>query len=160
MKIRMHTSPKLRTISKPIKKLTLDVKKLAKKMKRYVEKNKNCVGLAAPQIGKNLRLVVARLHMEDINGEEGNAKQMIEVMIDPIVIFASDDKETDNEACLSCPGYEIAVSRSRRVVVEYRDLSGQRCAVNLVGMQARILQHEIDHLDGVLILDHSSEPLK
>ena len=153
MKIRMHTSPKLRTISKPIKKLTLDVKKLAKKMKRYVEKNKNCVGLAAPQIGKNLRLVVARLNVEDIDGEEGNVRQVIEVMIDPVVIFASDDKETDNESCLSCPGYEIAVSRSRRVVVEYRDLSGQRCAVNLVGMQARILQHEIDHLDGVLIID-------
>ena len=72
MRIRMHTSPKLRTISEPIKKITLDVKKLAKKMKRYVEKNKNCVGLAAPQIGKNLRLIVARLNVEDIDGEEGN----------------------------------------------------------------------------------------
>ena len=153
MRIRMHTSPKLRTISEPIKKITLDVKKLAKKMKRYVEKNKNCVGLAAPQIGKNLRLIVARLNVEDIDGEEGNVRQMIEEMIDPVIIFASDDKITDNESCLSCPGYEIAVSRSRRVVVEYRDLTGQRCAVNLVGMQARILQHEIDHLDGVLIID-------
>jgi len=153
MRIRMHTSPKLWRVSKPIEKITLDVKKLAKKMKRYVERNKNCVGLAAPQIGKNMRLVVARLHVEDIDGEEGNVRQVIEVLINPMITFASEDKETDNESCLSCPGYEIAVSRSRRVVVEYRDLSGQRCAVNLVGMQARILQHEIDHLDGVLIID-------
>ena len=153
MRIRMHTSPKLWRVSKPIEKITLDVKKLAKKMKRYVERNKNCVGLAAPQIGKNMRLIVARLYLSDIEDDEGKMRHVIEVMVNPRIIYASDDKETDNEACLGCPGYEIAVERSRRVVVEYEDLEGITNGANLIDMQARIIQHEIDHLDGVLIID-------
>jgi peptide deformylase len=150
MQIRMHTSPKLRRVSKPIDKITADVRKLAKKMKRYVEKQVHCVGLAAPQIGKNIRLIVARLNLED---DEGTSRSIVEVLVNPEIIHASDDYHTANEGCLSCPGYEVAMSRPYRVVVEYRDLSGQRCVMNLVDMEARIIQHEIDHLDGKLIID-------
>lgn len=150
MRIRMYTSPKLRRVSKPIEKITLDVKKLAGKMKRFVKNNKNCLGLAAPQIGKNIRLIVARLTYQD---ENEMTRTAIEVLVNPRISYASSDLRTQNESCLSCPGYEIAIRRSRRIVVEYQDLDGTDCLFNLVDLQARIIQHEVDHLDGVLIID-------
>jgi len=157
MQIRMYTSPKLRRVSKPIEKITLDVKKLAKKMKRYVEKNPNCVGLAAPQVGKNIRLIAAKLELTEENGVKRTA---VRILVNPRIADAGKELKTENESCLSCPGYEIAVARPDRIAVTYEKLSGAKYTLLLVGMQARILQHEIDHLDGVLILDHSSEPLE
>jgi len=159
MKIRMYTSPKLRTICSPIEKITPEIKKLAKRMVRYVEKNVNCVGLAAPQVGHTIQLIVARMQLTD---DDGSNYRTIEVMLNPRIDDASEAMETEKEGCLSCPGEMRAVARHKRVAVSYMNLDGELYSLLLSGMPARVVQHEIDHLNGILIIDpeRSSESLK
>lgn len=150
MRIRMYTSPKLRRRSKPIDNITQDIKKLAKKMVRFVSKDANCLGLAAPQIGKNIRLVVAKLELED---ESGNRRVRCEPLINLEIVEQGSEWTYETESCLSCPGYQIEVARAERIAIKYLDLSGEVYSLLLSGLAARIVQHEIDHLDGILIVD-------
>ena len=106
------------------------------------------IGLAAPQVGVNLRLAVVDLHPDD-------APAPI-VLVNPEVIRVSEDWAVREEGCLSLPGMYADVSRPARVAVRYWDLDGKPHELEADGLMAACLQHEIDHLDGVLFVDHLS----
>jgi peptide deformylase len=106
------------------------------------------IGLAAPQVGVGLRLVTMDLMPDD------QRDQM--VLINPEIVSASTETETREEGCLSLPGQYADVTRPARVRVRYTDLDGARREIEADGLLSVCLQHEIDHLDGVLFVDHLS----
>ncbi|HSJ14551.1 MAG TPA: peptide deformylase [Longimicrobiales bacterium] len=108
------------------------------------------VGLAAPQVGVSERIIVVDPH------EEGVAPF---ALVNPVIREASAETDRAEEGCLSIPGLKELVERSLRVVVEGLDPQGTPVRREAEGLLARILQHEIDHIDGVLFLDRVS-PLK
>jgi peptide deformylase len=108
------------------------------------------IGLAGPQVGVSKRVIVV-----DVN-EEG---QKPFALLNPVVVEASSALEKDEEGCLSIPGISGAVTRPATVVVEGLDREGKAVRIDAQGMLARCLQHEIDHLDGILFIDRLS-PLK
>jgi peptide deformylase len=106
------------------------------------------IGLAAPQVGMKLRLVVIDL-MPD------NHRAPI-VLINPEVIAHSEEMVTREEGCLSLPGQYADVTRPLRVKIRFQDLAGARQEIEAEGLLSACLQHEIDHLDGILFTDHLS----
>jgi peptide deformylase len=106
------------------------------------------IGLAAPQVGVGLRMAVIDLMPDD--------KPAPITLINPAVIAASEELATREEGCLSLPGQYADVTRPARVKVRYLDLQGSRQEIEAEGLLAACLQHEIDHLDGVLFVDHLS----
>ncbi|MEZ4415382.1 MAG: peptide deformylase [Gemmatimonadota bacterium] len=111
------------------------------------------IGLAAPQIGVSQRIFVIDVRRSDEDGPEPLA------LINPTVVDSSKKTEKAPEGCLSIPGMEDVVTRPIAVRVEALDLSGAPLVLEADGLFARALQHEIDHLDGVLFIDRLS-PLK
>ena len=106
------------------------------------------VGLAAPQVGVGLRLAVVDLMPDDT--------PMPRHLVNPEIVRVSEEWATREEGCLSLPGHYADVSRPARVLVRYMDLEGVRQEIEAEGLLAACLQHEIDHLDGVLFVDHLS----
>ncbi len=106
------------------------------------------IGLAAPQVGVGLRFAVVDLMPDD--------KPTPIVLINPEVIARSEEQATREEGCLSLPGQYADVTRSARVTVRYTDAEGIRRQIEAEGLLAACLQHEIDHLDGILFVDHLS----
>jgi peptide deformylase len=104
------------------------------------------VGLAAPQVGASNRILTI-----DPSGGESNTQLM--VLVNPSVTWRSAEAEVGEEGCLSLPGVKLLVPRSLAVDVEYFDLVGVLHSMQCRGLQARIVQHEVDHLDGVMMLD-------
>ena len=106
------------------------------------------IGLAAPQVGVGLRIAVVDL-MPD------NQPRPI-TLINPQVVAVSDEWATREEGCLSVPNQYADVSRPARVKIRYQDMEGARQEIEAEGLLAACLQHELDHLDGVLFVDHLS----
>lgn len=140
----------LRTVSEPIKKSELkDYKKLGAEMLKYIKNPENWgVGLAAPQVGYNKRLVVVSLLRDR---EDEDFKTVI--MINPEILDHSEEKDLDIEGCLSVPGEQGKVARWHMIKLQYLDEKGKEKKLILEGLSARIVQHEIDHLDGILFTD-------
>ncbi len=139
----------LRTVAKPIDKITKDVKVFAKillnKMYEY-----EGVGLAAPQIGVSKRMIAVTFWKEV--GEKSECVGDT-VMINPVITRKSDEKFLFEEACLSLPGKRGDVLRHRHIKVSYQTPDGKQHVKKLSDMGAVIIQHEIDHLDGILFVD-------
>jgi peptide deformylase len=106
------------------------------------------IGLAAPQVGRNLRLVVVDLVPDE--------KHLPRTLINPEITSKSDELATREEGCLSLPGQYADISRPARITVRYQDETGARQEIDAEGLLAACLQHEIDHLDGILFVDHLS----
>jgi peptide deformylase len=106
------------------------------------------IGLAAPQVGAALRLAVVDLMPDD--------RKMPIVLINPEIMAESEELETREEGCLSLPGQYAEVVRPARVKVRFTDMSGAKREIDADGLLAACLQHEIDHLQGVLFVDHLS----
>lgn len=98
----------------------------------------NGVGLAAPQVGILKRIIVVLVNEQP------------KVMVNPEIVFVSDETCVDNEGCLSFPGQFYDISRPSKVTVKYRNLSGHPMLETHEGLTARCLLHEIDHLDGIV----------
>ncbi len=113
------------------------------------------VGLAAPQVGLSIRLFVAdgTPFSEGDNGDE-QCRDFKRVMINPVLFDLSEDQTTMEEGCLSIPGVREPVTRPTSLGVEYYDASWNLMEERLEGIAARIVQHEYDHLDGIMIPDH------
>ena len=109
------------------------------------------IGLAAPQVGKSLQLAIVDLSVLD-EGEE------FFVLINPKIV-ETEGSELENEGCLSIPGFTMPIERKTRILLRAWDLQGKELRQEIEGYKARVIQHELDHLNGVLILDHVS-PLK
>ncbi len=106
------------------------------------------IGLAAPQVGVDLRVVVVDLMQGDVPAPM--------TLINPKIVALSEEQATREEGCLSVPGQYADVTRPARVVVRYTDETGATKQVEAEGLLAACLQHELDHLDGVLFVDHIS----
>jgi peptide deformylase len=104
------------------------------------------VGLAATQLGVLHRVLVYRAYSED----------PLTALVNPVLEWESEERESAEEGCLSLPGVHVEVERAARVRVRAQDEHGEELEVEAEGLTARVIQHEIDHLDGVLILDRTS----
>ncbi len=116
------------------------------------------VGLAAPQIGKPLKLTVIET-LADISeeGDEIEESRELYVLINPEVIWESREELLGIEGCLSIPGYVGEVARAEKIRVRALDRNGRKIRLRLSGWTARIFQHEIDHLSGILYIDKLTE---
>ena len=140
--------PVLRQVSRPIEKIDGSVLKLADDMLETMYDAPG-IGLAAIQVGEPLRMLVVDVAKED----EGRKPQ---VFINPQVLTSSDERSTYEEGCLSIPGYYAEVERPAGIKVKYLDRDGKEQIVDADGLLSTCLQHEIDHLDGLLFIDHIS----
>jgi peptide deformylase len=142
----------LRLISKPIEKVTPEIRKLADDMFETMYDAPG-IGLAAIQIAQPLRLITMDLAKPD---QDGETKPEPRVFINPEIIASSEDLSVYEEGCLSIPEYYEEVERPAKVRVRYMDLDGKVHEEDAEGLYATCIQHEIDHLNGVLFIDHIS----
>ena len=145
----------LRLVSKPVEAVTPEIRTLVADMFETMYDAPG-IGLAAIQIGVPLRVVTIDLSKPEAKeGEEPEPKKP-QVFINPEVIWSSDEFSAYEEGCLSIPEYYEEVERPAEVKVRYLDLDGKAQEIAADGLLATCLQHEIDHLDGVLFIDHLS----
>ena len=140
---------RLRQVSKPVSKVDAATRKLVEDMFETMYAAPG-IGLAAIQVGEPRRVVTMDLAKKD------DEKQP-QVFINPELIWSSAEKRTHEEGCLSIPEYYEEVERPAQVRVKYLDLDGKKQEIEARGLLATCLQHEIDHLDGVLFIDHISK---
>jgi peptide deformylase len=143
--IRQYGDPVLRMKANEVESFDGDLGRLVERMKTLMQEA-NGVGLAANQVGVLQRVLV----LQPTEGEPF-------ALVNPVLANASEERETDDEGCLSLQGVTVPVERSAGVTVEARDEAGEPITLELEGLGARVLQHELDHLDGVLILDRTTD---
>lgn len=137
--------PILRKKAEKIQKVTKEITKLIKHMKQTVQDAEG-VGLAAPQVGASLRLCIVMQ-----NGK-------YTALINPEVIWRSEETDTIEEGCLSLPDIWLPITRPVSITFTYLDERGSTQERKVEGFESHVVQHEIDHLDGVLIVDHPQAP--
>jgi len=135
----------LREKSKPVRKIDRNIQKLIKDMEITMEVDNGC-GLAAPQVGQHVRIIVVKLNQ--LTDQELNI-----AMINPEIVFRSEETYIDTEGCLSVPDYFDEVERAMDIIVKFQDIKGREQMLKMSDLNARVVQHEIDHLDGVLFTD-------
>ena len=146
--IRLLPDPVLRRKSAPVEAVDDSVRQLLDDMFETMY-NAPGVGLAAPQVGVSKRVVVMDC------GEDEESQQPIR-MVNPEITWRSEEMVTREEGCLSIPDHRGNVSRHDAVTVRYLDESGKEQELTANGLLATCVQHEIDHLDGILFIDHLS----
>jgi peptide deformylase len=142
--IRQYPDPVLRMEARAVAEFDDDLRRLVARMKDLMQEA-NGVGLAATQVGVLRRVFV-------FSPEEDR----VYALVNPTLELRGDEKEKDDEGCLSIQGVTVPVERVMSVRLEGRDESGKEVGYDLEGMAARIAQHEVDHLDGKLMLDRTS----
>jgi peptide deformylase len=147
--LRIMGDPVLREKAAPVARVTSEIRTLIADMfdTMYAEEG---VGLAAPQVGVGARVIVVDPH-------EGDAQPL--ALVNPEIVYFSEEVDRAEEGCLSIPGLKEIVERSLAVRVQGLDRDGNPVTIEAEGFVARILQHEVDHLDGILFLDRVS-PIK
>jgi len=145
----------LRLVSKPVEAVTPEIKTLVEDMFETMYDAPG-IGLAAIQIGEPVRVVTIDLAKRDVKeGEEPEPKKP-QAFINPEVTWTSEEMSSYEEGCLSIPEYYEEVERPAKVKVRYLDLDGKTQEIEADGLLATCLQHEIDHLNGVLFIDYLS----
>ncbi len=147
--IRIMGDPVLRQKAEPLQAVDEDIRRLIKDMFDTMYQADG-VGLAAPQVGVSQRIIVVDPHEQDVKPFG---------LVNPVIVQSADDVERGEEGCLSIPGLKDIVERPAAVVVEALDAEGKPVRIEAEGLLARVLQHEVDHLDGILFIDRVS-PLK
>lgn len=152
--IRLYGDPVLRRKALPVEDFS-GLKKLAEDMLETMFEARG-VGLAAPQIGLSQRLFVAVEYADEPEGEERPLRDLVRrvyVVANPVLLH-QEGRVEGTEGCLSLPGlYSEEVPRAERIRVAYQDEEGQERTLELEGYMARVFQHEMDHLDGVLFFE-------
>ncbi len=163
LEILTYPNPLLREVSQSVEKFTPDLKKLAEDMLETMY-DANGIGLAAPQVGELKRMLVidarsrdpetARYEVDDLTPLEAKIKQPL-VLINPEII-KGEGKTTFDEGCLSVPSFFETVERFEKVEMKAFDVNGQEMRFTVDGLLAIVIQHEMDHLEGTLFIDHIS----
>jgi peptide deformylase len=142
--VRQYGDPVLRATARPVEvfddRLRAEVARMGALMHDSLG-----IGLAATQVGVLHRLLVYRVEPE----------APVNALVNPVIEFSSDDREWAEEGCLSLPAVHVEVERPVFVRVRAKDEHGDDVVVEAAGLEARVIQHEVDHLDGVLILDRT-----
>ena len=138
--IRLYGDPVLRRKCREVKEINGNIRKLIDNMAKLMYQNKG-LGLAAPQVGILKRVIVA---------DVGDG---LVSLVNPRILWRQ-GKDTMSEGCLSIPVINLEIKRSKEVIVEGLTKEGEKVQLGAVRLLARVLQHEIDHLDGILIIDY------
>lgn len=152
--IRFLPDPGLREKAAPVTEITPAVLRLLDDMLETMY-HADGIGLAAPQVGVAQRVIVMDVHA----GKEDAALRRPMQMINPEIVAASEETSSYEEGCLSIPQMNGEVTRPTRVTVHYLDRDGNAQQIEATGLLATCIQHEIDHLNGTLFIDHLT-PLK
>ncbi len=145
--IRLYPDPVLKKKAESVEKIGSEIEKLIEDMGETMFAAEG-VGLAAPQVGISRRVIVIRLLEEKASGK-------FMALINPMLISA-EGEAVDEEGCLSVKSYRAQVKRFQTIKVGYQDIKGNPCELTAEDMAARILQHEVDHLDGILFFERLS----
>jgi peptide deformylase len=145
----VEPQPILRESTIAVPEITDDVRRLVADMRETMHAA-NGIGLAAPQIGSNLALAIAENEDRDIGFP-------FTVLINPQIIWRSSQKRSMEEGCLSIPGIYGQVKRPSKITVQFTDLEGRQRELTADKLFARVIQHELDHLKGVLFTDYVPE---
>ena len=140
--IRTFGDPVLKTRAAPVESFDESLVRLTQDMLATMRDNEG-VGLAATQVGRLKRVFVAAIEDDEY------------VVVNPVLTDISETTETATEGCLSIPGIQVDVERPTAVTISGQDVSGKPLQIEAADLLARVLQHEVDHLDGVLILDRT-----
>jgi peptide deformylase len=143
--IRQFGDPVLRMQAREVERYDDDLRRLVERMTALMH-DANGVGLAANQAGILRRVVVYHASADDEPA----------AIVNPRIVARSDEAEVDDEGCLSLQGVQVPVERHAEITVEGRDVHGDPVRLELTELAARVLQHEVDHLDGVLIIDRTT----
>jgi len=152
--IRKIGDPVLRKKAVKVEKITHETQKLIDDMVDTMHKA-NGLGLAAPQIGVSQRVAVVEITDTDQDGRETTT---LYTLVNPEIVRKSDETWEHAEGCLSIPGWRGDVERPLTITIKALDRSGNRTRFEASGMLARAIQHEIDHLDGVMYIDKLIAP--
>ena len=143
--IRQFGDPVLKTRARTIERFDDTLREEIRRMGLLMEDALG-IGLAAPQVGVSHRLLVYRVEPDS----------PVQALVNPEIEWHSKDQEIMEEGCLSLPGVHVEVERPIHVRVRAQDAHGEDVVVEASGLEARVIQHEVDHLDGVLILERTS----
>ncbi len=155
LEIVKYPEPSLSEPSVPVKSIDDEIKLLIENMGETMFDAPG-VGLAAPQVGINKRLMVYNPNAGDDESDEDKKKQEFKPLINPEIISATGSIVSEKEACLSVPDFSSNVKRYKEIIVKALNIDGKKIEFNAEGIQAVILQHEIDHLGGILFIDRIS----
>ncbi len=144
--VRKFGDPVLRAKALPVERFDAELAEEVESMGRLMHDALG-VGLAATQLGILHRVLVYQAYADD----------PVSALVNPEIVWRSDELEVGMEGCLSLPGVHVEVERHAAVRVRARDAAGEEIEVDAEGLEARVVQHEIDHLDGVLVLDRISK---
>jgi len=145
LEVYLYGSEILRGHARPVERFDDELRELYNGMVQAMTREDG-IGLAAPQVGRSLRLLIAR-------DERGDWPSIL-AMVNPEFLFHSEERAGFQEGCLSLPGVTAEVQRPVRIRARYQDLEGRECELEDDGLLARIVQHEADHLEGILFVDH------
>ena len=151
--IRKIGDPVLRRKAKKVEKVSKDTQKLIDDMLETM-RAAHGMGLAAPQVGVSQRVAVVELEQKEENPGSG----VVYALVNPEIIKQSDETWENQEGCLSIPGWRGDVERPMHITIKALDRSGNRIKLDLEGWVARAVQHEIDHLDGIMFIDKLIAP--
>ncbi|MDT7885745.1 MAG: peptide deformylase [Thermoflexus sp.] len=151
----MADQPILRRKAEPVTRITPALRRLIADMVETMRAAEG-IGLAAPQVGEPLRVIIVEVP-ED---EEVPGSGVLYAVINPEIVEASPEIEEGVEGCLSIPGWYGWVPRARWVIVRGLNPEGRRVRIRAEGLVARVFQHEIDHLDGILFPDRIQDPTR
>ena len=143
----LHPDPRLKAVCKPVAAVTDDIRRLADDMLETMYDAPG-IGLAAPQVGQLLRLFV----MDCVKGDDVPPRPV--ALVNPEITWTSDGRRTYEEGCLSIPDHYAELERPAEVEVRWTGLDGEIRSERFDGLWATCVQHEIDHLDGRLFIDH------
>jgi len=144
--IRQYPDSALRLVAHEVTDFDDDLRRLAERMVGLMHEARG-VGLAATQVGVLRRVFVF----------EPDPEQDARAIVNPVIVERGDETASDTEGCLSLQGVNVPVERATRVVLEGKDPNGEDVRLELDGYPARVVQHEIDHLDGVLLIDRTDD---
>ena len=138
----------LRKVSEPVEDINDELRTLVREMFITMDADRG-IGLAAPQIGKNIRLFIVKI-------DDGIER----IFINPQIIATSEEQCSYEEGCLSIPELYAPVVRPESITIQYKDINNRRKTLEADGLLARVIQHEYDHLEGVLFIDRLPEKEK
>ena len=140
LKIRKFKDPILKKRCRKVRKIDEEIKKIIVNMVQTMEKEQG-IGLAAPQVGFLKKIIVVKTDFKN---------QRILALINPKIVKKSPQKERLEEGCLSFPGIFLEIKRAKEIKIKAKDIKGEEVEIKTKGILARVIQHEIDHLNGIL----------
>ena len=147
-KIRTFPDSVLRTVSEPIIKVDGSLRSFVDRLIDTMRHQPGGIGIAAPQVG-----VLKQIAVVDVSSKVPGA--YLRVLVNPIIISA-DDYQISREGCMSLPDYTANIKRAQRLVIKWQDLALKEHQMTVQGLEARCIQHEVDHLNGMLFVDRTA----